>query len=136
MEKHFVLKNNLDQKKNGFGVTLNSYLKPTTKKLEIETILQLLNFYPRKSDALGAYEATTVDLNDRETFEAAFNFLQVFNIDHRYRLKNSLLDFWVCNRTIWRKKISESDLNTQKCRVCLKKNSKYRDTCWNCGTPF
>lgn len=134
MENNFIFKNNVNQKKNNFGVNFTE--NKEKMKNSINEVLALLNFFEKKSDVLGIYEVTNANLNDRQTFECAYGFLQIFDIDHKYRQKNSLFEYWVCNRTILRKKLTENDLNTQICQFCHKKNSKFRDTCWNCRTPF
>lgn len=137
MEKNFILKNNQNEKKNGFGVTLNGFIekKPETK-IAINDLLTLLNFSVRSSASLGAYESTTADVNDKETFFAAFNFLQLFDITNRYRVRGSIYEYWVCRKTIIRKKLTSEQLDTVICGYCNKRNSKYSAKCWGCGQPI
>lgn len=136
MEKNFILKNNVDQKKNGFGVTLNGFIQKQPEKIPITNLLNLLNFTKRSSKTLGSFETTTSDLNDRETFIAAFNFLQIFDISNRYRQKGTVFEYWICRKTIIRKKITAEQLDTIICGCCNKRNSKYSSKCWACGNPL
>ncbi|MDT8781947.1 MAG: hypothetical protein IAX22_04795 [Candidatus Bathyarchaeota archaeon] len=137
MENNFILKNNQNEKIKNFGVSLNGFIeKKLEAKIAINDLLALLNFSVRSSTSLGAYESTTADLNDRETFIAAFNFLQIYDIANRYRVKGTIYEYWTCRKTIIRKKITAEQLDTVICGCCNKRNSKYSSKCWACGNPL